>query len=77
MHIYVFSTPTWAHEQITACCCSREAYTTTGYTPFLSFQVQDLQDSLQNLLQHGAVMDGPVKYSDQGEVTGTLCTAST
>ena len=49
-------------------CHCREAYTVTGYTPFLSFEVADLQDSLQKLLQHGAVMDGPVKYADQGKV---------
>ncbi len=55
---------------VTACsrCHCREAYTTTGYTPFLSFEVADLQDSLQKLLQHGAVMDGPIKYADQGKV---------
>lgn len=55
--------------ELTVVCSVREAYTTCGYTPFLSFQVADLQDSVQRLLQLGATLDGPIKYPEKGKVT--------
>ncbi|DBA69576.1 hypothetical protein WJX79_010726 [Trebouxia sp. C0005] len=45
-----------------------EAYCTTGYTPFLSFSVVDLQQTVSNMLQLGATLDGPIKYPGNGKV---------
>ncbi len=47
---------------------NREAFTTCGYTPFLSFEVVDLQDTVQRLLQMGATLDGPIRYPPRGKV---------
>ncbi len=71
-----FSRPLYAMEQF---CYSpdgmsgptdlhREAYCTTGYTPFLSFSVVDLQQTVSNMLQLGATLDGPIKYPGNGKV---------
>ena len=46
----------------------REAYCTTGYTPFLSFSVTDLQQTVSNMLQLGGTLDGPIKYPGNGKV---------
>jgi len=46
----------------------RQAHTTTGYSPFLAFQVTGLQDVLQRILPMGAEMDGPIKFSHTGKV---------
>ena len=46
----------------------REAYCTTGYTPFLSFQVVDLQQTVSNMLQLGGTLDGAIKYPASGKV---------
>lgn len=47
---------------------SREAYASTGYTPFLAFTVGELQGTVQRLLALGATLDGPIKYSQGGKV---------
>ncbi|CAK0782708.1 hypothetical protein CVIRNUC_005903 [Coccomyxa viridis] len=49
-------------------CVFREAYTNCGYSPFLSFEVIDLQSRVQSLLELGAVLDGPIKYAEQGKI---------
>ena len=46
----------------------REAYCTTGYTPFLSFSVQDLQQTVNNMLQLGASLDGSIHYPGNGKL---------
>ena len=46
----------------------REAYAKCGYSPFLCFEVVDLQAKVQKLLELGAVLDGPIKYADRGKV---------
>ncbi|KAK9819031.1 hypothetical protein WJX74_007635 [Apatococcus lobatus] len=45
-----------------------EALCCTGYSPFLAFTVNDLQEGITNMLQLGGRMDGPIKYSPQGKV---------
>lgn len=50
-------------------CPSREAYASCGYSPFLCFEVEDLQTRVQKLLELGAVLDGPIKYAQRGKVT--------
>jgi catechol 2,3-dioxygenase-like lactoylglutathione lyase family enzyme len=46
----------------------REAFTTTGYSPFLAFTVSDLQGTLQRLLPLGAEMDGPIRFVSAGQL---------
>ncbi|GMH43817.1 hypothetical protein BSKO_11751 [Bryopsis sp. KO-2023] len=45
-----------------------EAFLSVGYSPILSFKVDDLQDTLMKLIELGGVMDGPIKYPTQGKV---------
>lgn len=49
--------------------CS-EAHCTTGYSPFLHFDVDDLDDTVRRLLSFGALLDGPIKYPTHGKVRG-------
>ena len=43
------------------------AQTTTGYSPFLSFDVPDLNAAVQAGLQLGGALDGPIKYPAHGK----------
>eukprot|EP00894_Picocystis_sp_ML_P002966 jgi/Pico_ML_1/53483/g4020.t1 len=45
-----------------------EAHRTSGYTPFLSFDVADMDATVPKLLQLGATLDGPIKYHAHGKV---------
>lgn len=45
-----------------------EAACSTGYSPFLNFDTQDLSDTIPRLLMLGAIMDGPIKYPAHGKV---------
>ncbi|QDZ17766.1 glyoxalase/bleomycin resistance protein/dihydroxybiphenyl dioxygenase [Chloropicon primus] len=45
-----------------------EALRSTGYSPMLSFNVEDLQGTLTRLLSLGAHMDGPIRYPTFGKV---------
>lgn len=48
----------------------REAYCTTGFSPVLTFDVEDLQHTLTKLLSLGGRMDGKVHHSVHGKVRG-------
>ena len=39
-----------------------------GYSPFLSFRVLDLQDTVMKMMELGGTLDGPIKYPPQGKV---------
>ncbi len=39
-----------------------------GYSPFLCFDVQDMDATVVRLLQLGASLDGPIKYPAYGKV---------
>lgn len=45
-----------------------EAACTTGYSPFLSFNVEGFDEMLPRLLQLGASLDGPIKHPSFGKV---------
>mmetsp|Transcript_78 Transcript_78/g.160 ORF Transcript_78/g.160 Transcript_78/m.160 type:complete len:119 (+) Transcript_78:88-444(+) len=45
-----------------------EAHCTTGYSPFLSFDVPDMDSKITHLISMGAVLDGPIKYPTHGKV---------
>ena len=44
-----------------------EAQSTAGYSPFLAFQVPDLQAAVERLLGLGARLDGAIKYGPHGK----------
>ena len=46
-----------------------EAACTTGYSPFLTFAVNDFDDAVVRMLQAGANLDGPIKHPHTGKVT--------
>lgn len=46
---------------------SGEAQCTAGYSPFLAFQVPDLQAAVERLLGLGARLDGAIKYGPHGK----------
>ena len=48
---------------------SAEASLSVGYSPFLNFQVQDFDETMYRLVEHGARMDGAVKYNPTGKVS--------
>ncbi|KAI9997435.1 hypothetical protein PInf_001335 [Phytophthora infestans] len=44
-----------------------EAACSSGYSPFLNFDIPDLSDAVPRLLMLGAIMDGPIKYPAHGK----------
>ena len=47
----------------------REAYCSTGYSPVLAFDVDDLQSTLVRCLERGATMDGSIQHSPHGKAS--------
>ncbi|EGD80889.1 hypothetical protein PTSG_01474 [Salpingoeca rosetta] len=45
-----------------------EAPLSTGYSPFLNFQVTDFDDVIGKLIQQGAHMDGAIKFPPTGRI---------
>ncbi|EFC50700.1 predicted protein [Naegleria gruberi] len=45
-----------------------EASSTTGYSPFLCFDVNEMDKTIYKLLEMGAILDGPIKYPSHGKV---------
>ena len=50
-----------------------EAQSSAGYSPFLAFEVPDLQARLERLLELGARMDGGVNYTPYGKTATLRC----
>jgi hypothetical protein len=46
----------------------KEAECSTGYSPILQFDVQDMDLVIQNLLMQGGRLDGPIKYPVEGRI---------
>jgi hypothetical protein len=46
-----------------------EAMRSTGYSPFLCFDVMDMDSTVVRLLGLGASLDGPIKYPAYGKVS--------
>mmetsp|Transcript_5945 Transcript_5945/g.6826 ORF Transcript_5945/g.6826 Transcript_5945/m.6826 type:complete len:126 (+) Transcript_5945:131-508(+) len=46
----------------------RESDCSTGYTPILCFDVDDVDETVKRLMEHGGVLDGPIKYPTFGKV---------
>lgn len=45
-----------------------EASCSTGYSPMLNFETEQFDTSVARMIQHGAVMDGPVRFLPHGRV---------
>nr|CCA15665.1 hypothetical protein PITG_11022 [Albugo laibachii Nc14]CCA16271.1 hypothetical protein PITG_11022 [Albugo laibachii Nc14] len=45
-----------------------EAVCSTGYSPFLNFNIDNMDDLIPRLLTMGATMDGPIKYPAHGKI---------
>ena len=50
-----------------------EAQSSAGYSPFLAFEVPDLQARLERLLELGARMDGGINYTPYGKTATLRC----
>ncbi len=45
-----------------------EAQVSTGYSPLLQFQVQDMDTTIAKCVQLGGQLDGPIQYPAHGKV---------
>ncbi|CCI39681.1 unnamed protein product [Albugo candida] len=45
-----------------------EAVCSTGYSPFLNFNIENMDDLIPRLLTLGATLDGPIKYPAHGKI---------
>mmetsp|Transcript_27021 Transcript_27021/g.48757 ORF Transcript_27021/g.48757 Transcript_27021/m.48757 type:complete len:142 (-) Transcript_27021:266-691(-) len=48
--------------------CESEAQLGVGYSPFLSFDVDDMDTTVARCAQMGANLDGPIQYPAHGKV---------
>mmetsp|Transcript_28210 Transcript_28210/g.60108 ORF Transcript_28210/g.60108 Transcript_28210/m.60108 type:complete len:136 (-) Transcript_28210:465-872(-) len=48
--------------------CESEAQLGVGYSPFLSFDVDDMDMTVARCVQMGANLDGPIQYPAHGKV---------
>ena len=64
-HSYTHMRPPW-------CICSCAA-STTGYSPFVHFDVDDMDSTIVRCLTLGAQLDGPIKYPAHGKVCMCSC----
>lgn len=46
---------------------------TKGYSPFLSFNVTDMDSTVMRLLSMGGELDGAIKHQPQGKVAAVRC----
>mmetsp|Transcript_20209 Transcript_20209/g.39645 ORF Transcript_20209/g.39645 Transcript_20209/m.39645 type:complete len:138 (+) Transcript_20209:166-579(+) len=46
----------------------READCSTGYSPILSFEVDDMDSTIQRIMMLGGRLDGPIKYPIEGKI---------
>lgn len=44
-----------------------------GYSPFLSFDIDDMEGTVTRLLSMGAELDGSIKYAPHGKVAAVRC----
>jgi len=49
-------------------CKYREADCSTGYSPILSFEVDDMDSTIQRIMMLGGRLDGPIKYPIEGKI---------
>ena len=53
---------------LTIQACDSEAQLSIGYSPFLNFDVDDMDITVARCVQFGAHLDGPIQYPAHGKV---------
>lgn len=62
------STPAVTNFRLSIKAVESEAQLSHGYTPFLSFDVDDMDSVVARCAQMGAKLDGPIQYPAHGKV---------
>lgn len=52
-----------------SCECRGTDPPARGYSPFLSFDIDDMEGTVTRLLSMGAELDGSIKYAPHGKVS--------
>jgi len=58
---------------LTIQACESEALLGVGYSPFLNFDVDDMDMTVARCVQMGAHLDGPIQYPAHGKVAALRC----
>ena len=58
------------HQSLSIClrAVTSEAQVTTGYSPLLQFQVENMDDVIAKCVQLGGNLDGPIQYPAHGKI---------
>mmetsp|Transcript_30025 Transcript_30025/g.72507 ORF Transcript_30025/g.72507 Transcript_30025/m.72507 type:complete len:139 (-) Transcript_30025:455-871(-) len=56
------------HFRLSVQACESEAQLGVGYSPFLNFDVDDMDMTVARCVQMGANLDGPIQYPAHGKV---------
>jgi catechol-2,3-dioxygenase len=56
------------HQTLTLQLAKDEAQLSAGYSPWLTFTVNSMDERITKCLQHGAFLDGPIQYPAHGKV---------
>jgi catechol 2,3-dioxygenase-like lactoylglutathione lyase family enzyme len=58
------------HQSLSIClrAVTSEAQVTTGYSPLLQFQVDNMDDVIAKCVQLGGNLDGPIQYPAHGKI---------
>ena len=60
--------PSSAHFRLNIKAVGSEAQLSVGYSPFLSYEVDDMDGTVARCAQMGAHLDGPIQYPAHGKV---------
>jgi len=63
-----FTAPVSANFRLSIKAVESEAQLSVGYSPFLSFDVDDMDGTVARCAQMGAHLDGPIQYPAHGKV---------
>ena len=62
------TTPTQVNFHLSIQSNDTESQLSTGYSPFLNFDVEDMDSTVARCVQMGANLDGPIQYPAMGKV---------
>ncbi len=62
--------PAQQHQSLSIClrAVTSEAQVTTGYSPLLQFQVDNMDEVVAKCVQLGGNLDGPIQYPAHGKI---------
>ena len=62
--------PAQQHHSLSIClrAVTSEAQVTTGYSPLLQFQVENMDEVVAKCVQLGGNLDGPIQYPAHGKI---------